>query len=75
MSTEKEIVLKQLKGWAGALIKTIDEHTPELLDGSPSTNPKDLEIPRDKVRRLVREIGELGETVEKEVFDTLDGLR
>ena len=64
----RDLTLKQLKGWAGALVDAIDKHTPELLNGEKSTNPKDLEIPRDKVRRLVRQIGEIGVTVEEEVF-------
>ena len=69
--TSKEMILKQLKGWAGALVKAIDKYTPQLLDGGPSPHPNDAnehEIPRDKVRRLVRQIGEIGVTVEEEVF-------
>ncbi len=68
MSYEKELLLKELKGWAMALSDTIDRFTPQLLAGEPSGDPKDTELPRNKVRRLVREIGQIQDTVEREVF-------
>jgi len=65
---EKELVLKQLKGWSRALADAIDKYTSQLIAGEASGDPKDTEFPRNKIRRLVREIGQIGESVEREVF-------
>jgi hypothetical protein len=72
MSVEdKRVYFIQLRGWAKALAQALEKHTTECILDQPNNDPDDSEKerPRVKIERLVRQIGEIHGTIEREVYD------
>lgn len=67
---EKRVYFQQLRGWARALVDATEKFETECIEDLPNNDPidREKERPRTKVARLVRQIGEIHETIERDVY-------
>lgn len=74
---DKESWLTTLKGWALGLADSIDKYRDQIISGEsiPVTSQNAESDPRAKIARLVREIGEIHEKVQAEVYGSDAGVK